>query len=214
MEVWLFLIDSERFCCMLQETSDEFDPHLPPILHRMMSPWMVYFYEKNVNKHVKSILCIVSPTVQTKNPRGRKDISADKNSWGPGGCLFDWGSKLGWFEIWRSRYHVSHQVRIQLPGGYEPWGWMVVDTWVDLCAFWWLCLRFCSLTLVKFFASAKTEGMWHGGVGRDGDSGNQNAGTFGPNLFPDFQFSVDASDASMILSIRNSVILLTVQKSC
>lgn len=203
---------------MLQETSDEFDPHLPPILHRMMSPWMVYFYEKNVNKHGKSILCIVSPTVQTKkSPGPKRHLGRPKNSWRAwawGLWCFYWGSKLGRFEIWRSRYHVSHQVRIQLPGGYEPWGWMVVDTWVDLCVFWWLCLRFCSPTLVKFFASAKTEGMWHGGVGRDGDSGNQNAGTFGPNLFPDFQFSVDASDASMILSIRNSVILLTVQKSC
>ena len=119
-----------------------------------MSPWMVYFYEKNVNKHGKSILCIVSPTVQTKkSPGPKRHLGQPKNSWRAwawGLWCFYWGSKLGWFEIWRSRYHVSHQVRIQLPGGYEPWGWMVVDTWVDLCVFWWLCLRFWSLTLMTY----------------------------------------------------------------
>lgn len=57
---------------MLQETSDEFDPHLPPDFASDDVALDGLFLRKNVNKHVKSILCIVSPTVQTKKSPGPK----------------------------------------------------------------------------------------------------------------------------------------------
>ena len=62
------MLDSERFCFMLQET--RCIPFVFPLKHRIVSPWIKLF-RMNLTKTCQPILnCIpfISPTFQTKIP--------------------------------------------------------------------------------------------------------------------------------------------------